>query len=73
MSFLTSLISGIIALKEVLALIAQLYSSVKEIRQKQNESDALKAIDAGDTIGLEKAIGNPDAGKPSGIGQVRPK
>ena len=40
---------------------------------KKRQDDASEAIDSGDNEKLEKVIGDKDAGKPSGIGQLRPR
>ena len=72
-SFLTSLFSGISALSEIISLLYAAYKSAKKISSENQQKKAAEGIQSGDTIKAEEGLGNPDAGKPSGIGQIRDK
>lgn len=71
MAVFSSIISAILALKEIFVLLYKLYGTVKEVTRQNNENSTIDANHKGDTIGVEQGLGNPDAGKPSGIGEIR--
>lgn len=72
-SFLTSLFSAISALKEIVSLLYTAYKSAKKINLENQTNKAVEGIQSGDTIKAEEGLGNPEAGKPSGIGKIRDK
>jgi len=76
MTWLASIFAGPV-IKEILSLLADYLKHIFEIFEinaaKKRQGDAGQAIEDGDNEGLEKVIGDPDAGKPSGIGQLRPR
>jgi hypothetical protein len=69
----TSVINAILALWQILKLGKSVYDTVSEIQRKAKEERTANAIHNGDNIEAERGIGNPDAGKPSGIGEIREK
>ena len=73
MSWVTSIISGLVAVKEIVKLFIELWSAMREIQRKAQENRAVEGNESGNTIEIERGLGNPDAGKPSGIGKVRDK
>lgn len=57
----------------VVKLVGQFYEKKAQQDAEKRAEDAADAIEKGDTNAAEKAIGNPDAGKPSGRGRLRPR
>jgi hypothetical protein len=72
-TFLTSLLGGLKAALKIIELAVALYKTLRNAKRETNTERAIDAIESGDTIEFERAIGNPNAGKPSGIGKVRDK
>jgi hypothetical protein len=70
---ITKLIGGLQALVKLWELARALWVTLKTAKQERNTERAIDAIESGDTIGFENAIGNPNAGKPSGLGKIRDK
>lgn len=70
---ISALVSGWGAIMQAFNLLREAYKAWSKMKHEQNVNRTVDAINNGDTIGVERGIGNPDAGKPSGIGQVREK
>ena len=73
MGVLTSIINAILALWQILKLGKTIYSAIAKIQHDALVERTAAAIRAGDNIRAEQGLGNPDAGKPSGIGEIREK
>lgn len=70
---LTQIIGAIKAVLKLWELARALWVTLRNAKRENQTERAIDAIESGDTIEFERAIGNPNAGKPSGMGKVRDK
>lgn len=62
---MTKIISAILAVKEIFKTIKGLFDAYVSYKRQESNKRMDKAIDKGDTIGIEEELNSPNAGKPT--------
>ena len=70
-SGLLSFFKGLAIVWEIIKTAISLGKTINERNEQRKTDRAVDAIYRNDNIEVERNIGNPNAGKPSGIGDIR--